>query len=51
MQSGEYYETDGIFCSFNCCQSYINDNKHIRLYDNSHMLLLKMYNDLMELKI
>ena len=50
MQSGEYYETDGIFCSFNCCQSYINDNKHIRLYDNSHMLLLKMYNDLMGTK-
>lgn len=50
IQSGEYYETDGIFCSFNCCQSYIDDNKHIRLYDNSHMLLLKIYNDLMGTK-
>lgn len=50
MQMGEYYETDGIFCSFNCCQSYINDNKHIRIYDNSNMLLVKMYNDLMGTK-
>lgn len=50
IHTGEYYETDGIFCSFNCCQSYINDNKHIRLYDKSHMLLVKMYNDLMDTK-
>lgn len=49
-QKGEYYETDGVFCSFNCCQSYINDNKHNRLYDNSHMLLTKLYNDIMDTK-
>lgn len=41
-----YYETDGVFCSFNCCKSYILDNKHNRLYDNSIMLLTKMYNEL-----
>ena len=42
----EYYETDGVFCSFNCCQSYIMDNKHVRLYDKSQILLMKMYNKL-----
>ena len=47
---GEYYETDGVFCSFNCCQAFINDNKHVRLYDNSTMLLTKMYNDMMKTK-
>jgi hypothetical protein len=42
----DYYETDGIFCSFNCAMAYICDNKHIRIYDDSVMLLIKMYNDL-----
>lgn len=40
-----YYLTDGIFCSFNCCIAYIIDNKHNSMYDMSEMLLLKMYND------
>ena len=47
---GEYYETDGVFCSFNCCQSFIVDHKHIRLYDQSYMLLMKMYNSMMNTK-
>jgi hypothetical protein len=38
-----YYETDGIFCSFNCTIAYINDNKHNIMYDNSYMLLSKIY--------
>jgi hypothetical protein len=42
----EYYETDGVFCSFNCCKSWIDDNKHNRLYDHSMMLLMKMYNNM-----
>lgn len=43
-----YYETDGIFCSFNCCMAYINDpeNKHNPLYSQSECLLIKMYNEL-----
>jgi hypothetical protein len=45
-----YYETDGVFCSFNCCKSYILDNKHDRLYDNSIMLLTKMYNEITDTK-
>lgn len=41
-----YYITDGIFCSFNCCMSYISDNKKESMYSISEMLLLKMYNDI-----
>lgn len=40
------YITDGIFCSFNCVQAWINSNKHIRLYDMSTTLLLKLYKDI-----
>jgi hypothetical protein len=43
----DYYETDGIFCSFNCCMAYIRDveNKRNPLYNHSETLLLKMYNE------
>uniref|UniRef100_A0A6C0CZ02 Uncharacterized protein n=1 Tax=viral metagenome TaxID=1070528 RepID=A0A6C0CZ02_9ZZZZ len=47
LKEGEYYETDGVFCSFNCCQAFIDDNKRDHMYDNSSMLLAKMYNNLM----
>lgn len=40
-----YYETDGCFCSFNCCLSFINDNVHNILYINSNHLLMRMYMD------
>lgn len=42
-----YYETDGIFCSFNCCMAYINspENKRNPLYRYSENLLIMMYND------
>jgi hypothetical protein len=42
----EYYETDGIFCSFNCCKAFIKDNKHINIYDHSDNLLNKLYIDM-----
>lgn len=38
------YVTDGCFCSFNCVQAYINDNKHNDMYDYSSLLLIKLYN-------
>lgn len=43
-----YYETDGIFCSFNCCIAYIDapENKLNPLYRYSESLLLKIYEDL-----
>ena len=46
----KYYETDGIFCSFNCCKAFIDDNKHIRRYDLSTILLTKMYNEMLGTK-
>jgi hypothetical protein len=41
-----YYITDGIFCSFNCCMAYISHNKKESIYNISEMLLLKMYTDI-----
>lgn len=51
IKEGEYYETDGIFCSFNCCKSWIRDNKHNKLYVHSETLLTKLYNDIMGTKM
>ena len=42
-----YYETDGIFCSFDCTAAFILDNKHNKIYNHSISLLMKMYNDMM----
>ena len=50
IKYGEYYETSGVFCSFNCCKAWIDDNKHVRLYDHSNILLMKMYNNIMGTK-
>jgi len=44
------YETDGIFCSFNCCKAFILDNRHNPLYRMSEFLLVKLHMDLFELK-
>ena len=46
INNKNYYITDGIFCSFNCCMAYIKENKFNSLYNMSEMLLLKMYNDI-----
>ena len=40
------FTTDGIFCSFNCCLSYINDNKHKSLYNMSLTYLTNMHNSI-----
>jgi len=47
ISPGNYYITDGVFCSFNCCMAFIEDNKHNPLYDNSKMLLVMMYSDML----
>lgn len=44
--NGDYYETDGFFCSWNCMQAFIIDNKHNPIYDQSSNLLIKMYGDM-----
>lgn len=39
----DYYVTDGIFCSFNCCLSFIQDNQHDPLYRYSENLLSHLH--------
>lgn len=42
----EYYITDGVFCSFNCCKAFIKENKHNNMYEQSDNLLIKLYKDM-----
>jgi len=46
IKSADYYETDGVFCSFNCAKAWINDNKSNNKYACSNSLLVKMYSDI-----
>jgi hypothetical protein len=39
----DYYETDGVFCSFNCCMAFIKENKHKEIYKDSTVLLNNIY--------
>lgn len=50
ITDGNYYESDGAFCSFNCVMAFINDNKHKSLYRLSKQLLLKIYNEICNTK-
>jgi len=42
----DHYETDGVFCSFNCCLAYIRDNTHNSMYDQCEMLLMNMHHEI-----
>ena len=46
----DYYLIDGLFCSFNCCLAYIKENNNNPLYQNSEILLNKIYYDTFGLK-
>ena len=48
IKERDIYESDGIFCSFNCCYAFLEDpeNKRNPLYKNSESLLLKIYMDI-----
>lgn len=48
IEEKNFYQTDGIFCSFNCCMAFINcpENKKNPLYRYSETLLLKMFLDI-----
>ena len=46
MHKDEYFVTDGLFCSFNCCKAFIKDNKHNNMYEQSDSLLIKLYKDM-----
>lgn len=39
----DFYITDGVFCSFNCCLAYINNNSHNYMYTKSKNLLNQIY--------
>jgi len=39
----DFFETDGIFCSFNCIVSFIEENSYNPLYQNSNHLIYLMY--------
>ncbi len=43
IQENNFYHTDGVFCSFNCCLSFIRDNINNPLYKNSTHLLQHIY--------
>jgi len=43
VMNKSHFLVDGIFCSFNCCMAFIEDNCKNMLYDNSKQLLYKMY--------
>lgn len=47
IEPNGYYETDGIFCSFNCCLAFLQarGNNKNAIYKNSKNLLLQIYND------
>ncbi len=46
IQNGGFYETDSVFCSFNCCLAFIRDNRHNHMYDHSEFLLVKLYREI-----
>jgi hypothetical protein len=43
VQHESYYETDGVFCSVNCCAAYIYDNRHNPVYGQSACYLRKLH--------
>jgi hypothetical protein len=50
VEKNEFFLTDGIFCSFNCCKAFIKDNKHNTMYNKSDTLLSKLYTDITGVK-
>jgi hypothetical protein len=43
-----HYQTDGVFCSFDCMMAYIEEFKHLPMYTDSTMLATKMYSEIFE---
>ena len=46
IEGNSYYVIDGVFCSFNCCKSFVIDNKMTPVYKDSLKLLNKLYYDI-----
>lgn len=49
MKNG-YFVTDGIFCSFNCCVAFIQENSNNPFYTKSLSLLHKIYYQLFQVE-
>jgi hypothetical protein len=47
IKGKEHYQTDGIFCSFNCCLSFLDSSENINntIYRYSKPLLYQMYKE------
>ncbi len=43
LKPSQKSRSNRCLCSFNCCLAWIRDNKHDRRYDESEMLLQKIY--------
>ena len=48
VEPNNYYETDGIFCSFNCCLAFIQKHKKEFMYKDSELLLHRIHNEIFE---
>lgn len=46
LEERDYYLADGLFCSFNCCLSFIIENKNNPLYFQSENFIRKIYYDI-----
>lgn len=53
IHKNDYYETVGVFCSFNCCMAFIEDpsQKRQTIFRHSKTLLIQMYNEVTNDKI
>lgn len=48
LTTKDYFETEGIFCSFNCCKAFIVDNSRNHRYKESGTLLSLLHVKLMD---
>ena len=48
INNDNYYLTDGIFCSFNCCLAFIKNNLHNNIYNYSEIFLNQIYQNLFD---
>ena len=44
----DYYLTDGIFCSFNCCLAFIKSKWYNKIYSESEVFLNQIYYSLFD---
>lgn len=43
VQHKAYFQTDGVFCSFNCILAFIQENRHNHIYKDSLSLVYHLY--------